>query len=41
MAISAYKDWFEATLRNFRNVVTKPDVVDKATMEKKMLKLEV
>ncbi|KAM6459267.1 nesprin-1-like [Liasis olivaceus] len=40
LAFSAYKDWSEAILRKFRNVVTKSDVVDRALMEKKMQKLE-
>lgn len=41
LAFSAYKDWFGATLRKFRNMSTKLDVVDKLEMEKKMQKLEV
>ncbi|XP_060128741.1 nesprin-1 isoform X4 [Zootoca vivipara] len=40
VCFAAYKEWFGATLRKFRNVVTKSDVVDKAAMEKKMQKLE-
>lgn len=41
VCFAAYKEWFGATLRKFRDVVTKSDVVDKAAMEKKMQKLEV
>ncbi|XP_013912844.1 PREDICTED: nesprin-1-like [Thamnophis sirtalis] len=40
LAFSAYKDWSEAILRQFRNVVTKCDVVERTLMEKKMQKLE-
>lgn len=41
LAFSAYKNWSEAILRKFRNVVTKCDVAERALMEKKMQKLEV
>lgn len=41
LAFSAYKDWFGATLRKFRNMVTKSDAVDKVAMEKKIQKFEV
>ncbi|XP_061480140.1 nesprin-1 isoform X3 [Rhineura floridana] len=40
LCFTAYKDWFGATVRKFRNVVTKSDVIDKAAMDKKMQKLE-
>ncbi|KAH0622390.1 hypothetical protein JD844_024656, partial [Phrynosoma platyrhinos] len=40
LAFITYKDWFGATHRKFRNVITKSDVVDKTAMEKKMQKLE-
>uniref|UniRef100_A0A8C5RH19 Spectrin repeat containing nuclear envelope protein 1 n=1 Tax=Laticauda laticaudata TaxID=8630 RepID=A0A8C5RH19_LATLA len=40
IAFSAYRDWSEAILRKFKNVVTKCDVAERALMEKKMQKLE-
>ncbi|XP_062428373.1 nesprin-1 isoform X2 [Rhea pennata] len=41
LAFSAYTNWYEATNKNFRNVITKFDVVDKTSMEKKIQKLEL
>lgn len=41
LAFSAYTNWYGATNKNFRNVITKFDVVDRTAMEKKVQKLEV
>ncbi|NXT73431.1 SYNE1 protein, partial [Zapornia atra] len=41
LAFSAYTNWYGATNKNFRNVITKFDVVDKTAMEKKVQKLEL
>lgn len=41
LAFSAYTNWCEATNKNFRNAITKFDVVDKTAMDKKVQKLEV
>lgn len=41
LAFSAYKNWYGATNKDFRNVTTKFDVLDKTAMEKKVQKLEV
>lgn len=41
LAFSAYKDWYGTTSKDFRNVITKSDVLDKTAMEKKVQKLEV
>lgn len=41
LSFSAYTNWYGATSKNFKNVITKFDVVDKTTMEKKVQKLEV
>lgn len=41
LSFSAYTNWYGATNKNFKNVITKFDVVDKTVMEKKVQKLEV
>ncbi|KFQ93584.1 Nesprin-1, partial [Nipponia nippon] len=41
LAFSAYTNWYGATNKNFRNAITKFDVVDKTAMEKKVQKLEL
>lgn len=41
LAFSAYTNWYGATNKNFRNVITKSDVLDKTAMEKKVQELEV
>ncbi|XP_009867463.1 PREDICTED: nesprin-1, partial [Apaloderma vittatum] len=41
LAFCAYTNWHGATNKNFRNVVTEFDVVDKTAMEKKVQKLEL
>lgn len=41
LAFSAYKNWYGATNKDFRNVITKFDVLNKTAMEKKVQKLEV
>ncbi|XP_009975913.1 PREDICTED: nesprin-1-like, partial [Tauraco erythrolophus] len=41
LAFSAYTNWYGATKKNFGNVITKFDVVDKTAMEKKVQKLEL
>uniref|UniRef100_A0A8V0XMZ4 Nesprin-1/3 spectrin repeats region domain-containing protein n=1 Tax=Gallus gallus TaxID=9031 RepID=A0A8V0XMZ4_CHICK len=41
LAFSAYKNWYGATNKDFRNVITKFDVLDKTAMEKKVQKLEL
>ncbi|XP_009945808.1 PREDICTED: nesprin-1-like, partial [Leptosomus discolor] len=41
LAFSAYTNWYGATNKNFRNVITKFDVVAKTAMEKKVQKLEL
>ncbi|XP_033368639.1 nesprin-1 isoform X3 [Parus major] len=41
LSFSAYTNWYGATNKNFKNAITKFDVVDKTVMEKKVQKLEV
>lgn len=41
LSLSSYSDWYSSTHKNFKNVATKIDRVDKATMGKKMKTLEV
>ncbi|KAM4679142.1 nesprin-1 isoform 5-T6 [Amazona ochrocephala] len=41
LAFSAYTNWYGATNKNFRNVITKFDMIDKTAMEKKVQKLEL
>lgn len=41
LGFSTYTDWYGATNKNLKNVITKTDVIDKTAMEKKMQKLEV
>ncbi|XP_068533204.1 nesprin-1 isoform X9 [Anas acuta] len=41
LAFSAYTNWYGATNKNFRNVITKSDVLDKTAMEKKVQELEL
>lgn len=41
LSFSAYTNWYGATNKNFKNVITKFDMVDKTAMEKKVQKLEV
>ncbi|XP_027759675.1 nesprin-1 isoform X4 [Empidonax traillii] len=41
LSFSAYTNWYGATNKNFRNVITKFDVVDKTALEKKVQKLEL
>ncbi|RMC12933.1 hypothetical protein DUI87_10460 [Hirundo rustica rustica] len=41
LSFSAYTNWYGATNKNFKNVITKFDVIDKTVMEKKVQKLEV
>lgn len=41
VSLSAYCDWYSSTHKNFKNVATKIDKVDKAMMGKKMKTLEV
>ncbi|NWI93355.1 SYNE1 protein, partial [Pitta sordida] len=41
LSFSAYTNWYGATNKNFRNVISKFDVVDKTALEKKVQKLEL
>lgn len=41
LSLSSYSDWYGSTHKNFKNLATKIDKVDKAMMGKKMKMLEV
>lgn len=41
LSLSSYSDWYSSTHKNFKNVATKIDRVDKTMMGKKMKMLEV
>nr|XP_023420318.1 nesprin-1 isoform X2 [Cavia porcellus] len=41
LSLSSYSDWYSSTHKNFKNVATKIEKVDKKVMEKKLKTLEV